>query len=187
MHKCTSLAIHDDTGIAKLLFILTSNGATDRDSGYSCIIYFTVFYLYICGVILPTFMLLCMYYAFIRILYFVRKWRNKTDQSIQLSPPVTCSSVVAGGRELWSEKLVWHKLLRRNTEYYMYKLSCHVCFVIRWQPCSKYVNIHDCRPNHRVPSRNGRATARYHSQVWSAPAGVMTLWTRPFRFLCIYH
>ena len=60
MHKCTSLAIHDDTGIAKLLFILTSNGATDRDSVHSCMIYFTVFYLYICGVILPAFMLLCI-------------------------------------------------------------------------------------------------------------------------------
>ena len=85
MHKCTSLAIHDDTGIAKLLFILTSNGATDRDSVYSCIIYFTIFYLYICGVILPAFMLLCMYCALIRMLYFVRKWRNKTDQSLQVS------------------------------------------------------------------------------------------------------
>ena len=60
----------------------TNNGATDRDSVYSCIIYFTVFYLYICGIILPAFMLLCMYCAFIRMLYFVRKWRNKTDQSI---------------------------------------------------------------------------------------------------------
>ena len=58
MHKCTSLAIHDDTGIAKLLFILTTNGATDRDSVYSCIIYFTVSYLYICGVI---YQLLCCY------------------------------------------------------------------------------------------------------------------------------
>ena len=57
MHKCTSLAIHDDTDIATLLFILTSNGATDRDSGYSSIIYSTGFYLYICGVILP----LCCY------------------------------------------------------------------------------------------------------------------------------
>ena len=82
MHKCTSLAIHDDTGIAKLLFILTTNGATDRDSVYSCIIYFTVFYLYICGVILPAFMFLCMYFAFMCMLCFVRKWRNKTDQSV---------------------------------------------------------------------------------------------------------
>ena len=47
-----------------------------------CIIYFAVFYLCICRVILPAFMLLCMYCAFIRMLYFVRKWRNKTDESI---------------------------------------------------------------------------------------------------------
>ena len=73
MNKCTSLAIHDDTGIAKLLFILTTNGATERDSVYSCFIYFTVFYMYICGVILPAFLLLCMYCASIRMLYFVRK------------------------------------------------------------------------------------------------------------------
>ena len=65
--------------------MLTSNGATDKDLVYSCIIYFTVFYLYICGVILPAFILLCMYCAFIRMLYFVRKWRNKTDQSIILN------------------------------------------------------------------------------------------------------
>ena len=58
MHKCTSLAIHDDTGIAKLLFILATNGATDRDSVYSCIIYFTVFYLY--DVVL-FYQLLCFY------------------------------------------------------------------------------------------------------------------------------
>ena len=80
MHKCTSLAKHDDTGIAKLLFILTTNGATDRDSVCTFIIYFTVFYLYICGIILQGFTL-CMYCALKRMLYFVRKWRNKTDQS----------------------------------------------------------------------------------------------------------
>ena len=68
-------------GYRKTFFILTSNRDTDRDSVYSCIIYFTVFYLYICGVILPAFMLLCMYCAFIRMLYFVRTWRNITDQS----------------------------------------------------------------------------------------------------------
>ena len=82
MHKCTFLAIHDHTGIAKLLFVLTTNAVTDRDSVYPCIIYFIVSYLYISGVIIPAFMLLCMYCAFIRMLSFVRKWRNKTDQSI---------------------------------------------------------------------------------------------------------
>ena len=30
-------------------------------------------------------------------------------------------------REFWSELLVWHKLLRRNTEYDIYKVNCQVC------------------------------------------------------------
>ena len=67
MHKYGFLAIHDDMGITKLLFVLTANGAIDSEFVsvtilliYSCSISVYAFYMYICGDILTVFMPLCI-------------------------------------------------------------------------------------------------------------------------------